>query len=149
MMYRPNPHTRFDAIATYDPNTARFFSASASVRLRGRNDFATDLQARYDPSTGRFSQVNGQFDVPFGGGWRVSGLLRYNGLRGQFESTNVQVIKRWDCMEASLTYTSTPFGFQNTQEIYFAIRITAFPFFRSSARGAAGESLGTGLGDLY
>ena len=149
MMYRPNPHTRFDAIATYDPNTARFFSASASVRLRGRNDFATDLQARYDPSSGRFSQVNGQFDVPFGGGFRVSGLLRYNGLRGQLESTNVQILKRWDCMEASLTYTATPFGFQNTQEIYFAIRITAFPFFRSSARGAAGESLGTGLGDLY
>ncbi len=148
-MYRPNPHTRFDAIATYDPNTARFFSASASVRLRGRNDFATDLQARYDPSTGRFSQVNGQFDVPFGGGWRVSGLLRYNGLRGQFESTNVQFVHRWDCMEASLTYTATPFGFQNTQQIYFAIRLTAFPFFRSSARGAAGESLGTGLGDLY
>ena len=149
LMYRPNSHTRFDALATYDPNTARFFSATASVRLRGRNDFAADLQTRYDPSTGRFSQVNGQFDVPLGGGWRVSSLLRYNGLRGQFESTNAQVVKRWDCMEASLTYTATPFGFQNTQEIYFAIRLTAFPFFRSFARGAAGDTPGTGLGDLY
>ena len=149
MMYRPNGHTRFDAIATYDPNTSRFFSASASLRLRGHNDFAADITSRYDPTTSRFSQVNSQFDAPFGGGWRVSGLLRYNGLRGLFESTNVQVVKRWDCMEASLTYTATPFGLQNNQEFYFAIRLTAFPFFRSFARGSAGETQGIGVGDLY
>ena len=149
MMVRPNSHTRFDALAVFDPNTARFSSATASLRLRGRNDFAADLQTRYDPFSGRFSQVNGQFDVPLGGSWRVSGLLRYNGVSGRFDSTNFQVVKRWDCMEASLTYTATPYSFQNTQEIYFAIRLTAFPFFRSFARGGAGDTLGVGLGDLY
>ena len=149
LMWRPNLHTRFDALATYDPNTSRFFSASASLRLRGRRDFEFDLFSRYDPNLGRFSQVNAQFDVPFGRTWRTSGLLRYNGLTGQLESTNLQVVKRWDCMEASLTYTATPFGFRNEESFYFAIRLTAFPFFRSFARGPAGDALGAGLGDLY
>ena len=149
MLYRPTPRTRFDALATFDPNTGKFFSASAEMRLRGSRDFAIDLLARYDPTSGKFAQVNTQFDVPVGRSWRMSGLLRYNGQSGRLESTNLQVVKRWDCMEASLTYTATPYGIQNQSQFYFAIRLTAFPFFRSFARGGAGEALGTGLGDLY
>jgi hypothetical protein len=117
--------------------------------LRGRNDFALDVLARYDPAQGRFSQVNGQFDLPFGRSWRVAGLLRYNGFNGRFESTNLQLTHRWDCMEASLTYTETPLGFRNEQQLFFSIRLTAFPFFRSFGRGPAGNALGPGLGELF
>lgn len=149
MMWRPNNHTRLDVLATYDPNTSRFFAVTQSLRLRGRNDFALDVLARYDPAQGRFSQVNGQFDLPFGRSWRVAGLLRYNGFNGRFESTNLQLTHRWDCMEASLTYTETPLGFRNEQQLFFSIRLTAFPFFRSFGRGPAGNALGPGLGELF
>ncbi len=149
MMWRPSPYTRYDALATFDPNDGKFFAFTQSLRLRGRNNFALELQARYDPNRGRFAQVNGQFDVPLSRKWRVSGLVRYNGFSGRFESTNVQIAHRWDCMEATLTYTETPLGFRNDQQFFFAIRLTAFPFFRSFARGPAGDVLSSGLGDIY
>jgi hypothetical protein len=149
LMWRPSDYTRYDALATFDPNDGKFFSFTQFLRLRGRNDFALDLNARYDPTTGKFAQVAGQFDIPFSRKWRVSGLVRYNGLNGRLESTNVQIAHRWDCMEATLTYTDTPLGFRNDRQLFLAIRLTAFPFFRSFARGPAGDVLNAGLGDIY
>ncbi len=149
LLWRPTPSVRFDSLNSFDPNTGRFISASASARFRGPADFALDLLTRYDPQRGRFSQVNGQFDIPLGRTWRLLSLLRYSGLSGRFESENVQLVHEWDCLEASLTYTETPFGFHPDRQIFFTLRLKAFPFARSFARGPAGESLGGGLGDLY
>lgn len=149
LMWRPSASMRLDTLSTFDPNTGKFFSVTNSLRFRGRSDFALDLFSRYDPQQGKFSQVNGQFDIPISRKWRVAGLLRYNGISGKFESTNLQVTHRWDCMEASLTYTETPLGFRNDKSLFLSIRITAFPFFRSFARGPGGDALGPGLGELY
>ncbi len=149
MMWRPNPHTRFDVLATFDPNTGKFFSLTKSLRLRGRQNFGMDLVARYDPTQGKYSQLNSQFDVPLGKGWRVAGILRYNGFRGRLESTNLQVIKAWDCMEVSLTYVDTPLAFVNSQQFYVSFRITALPFNRRMSTGPAGDAIGTGLGEFY
>lgn len=149
MMWRPNLHTRFDVLATFDPNTGKFFSLTKSLKLRGRQNFGMDLVARYDPGQGKYSQLNSQFDVPFGRGWRVSGILRYNGFRGQLESTNLQVIKAWDCMEMSLTYVDTPLAFVNSQQFYLSFRLTALPFNRRMSTGPAGDAIGTGLGEFY
>jgi len=151
MMVRPNDHLRYDALATYDPNTGAFISFSNSVKVRARNDFAIDFIGRYDPSLHKFSQLNTQFDIPVGRTWRLQGLWRYNGVTKQFESRNLQVLHEWDCMEASLTYSESPVGFSagNTRQIYFTLRLKSFPFFHSFARGAAGQALSTGIGDLY
>ncbi|MBC7526277.1 MAG: hypothetical protein H7308_01890, partial [Chthonomonadaceae bacterium] len=109
LLWRPSRLSRLDVLSTYDPNSAKFYSVSSILRLRGKNDFAFDLQGRYDAQVGRVAQVNSQIDLPFLGKWRATGLLRYNGYSGKLESTNVQVAYRWDCMEASLTYTATPY----------------------------------------
>jgi hypothetical protein len=151
MMYRPNDNVRYDALATYDPNTGAFISFSNSIKVRARNDFAVDLIGRYDPTLHKFSQINTQFDIPVGRTWRVQGLWRYDGVAKQFTSRNLQILHEWDCMEASLTYSESPVGFSagNTRQLYFTLRLTAFPFFHSFARGAAGQALSTGIGDLY
>jgi hypothetical protein len=151
MMVRPNDHLRYDALATYDPNTGAFISFANSVKLRARNDFAIDLIGRYDPTLHKFSQINTQFDIPVGRTWRVQGLWRYNGVTKMFDSRNLQILHEWDCMEASVTYSESPTGFTvgNSRQLYFTLRIKAFPFFRSFARGAAGQALSTGIGDLY
>jgi hypothetical protein len=149
LMWRPTPSVRLDSLATYDPNTSKFFSFTNSLRLRARNDFALDLLARYDPQAGKFTEINSQFNIPIGHSWRLAGLLRYDGNTGQFESTNFQVTHTWDCLEASLTYSDYPLGFRNDRELFFTLRITALPFFRSFARGPAGEAIGTGIGELY
>ncbi len=151
MMVRPNDNLRYDALATYDPNTGAFISFSNSVKVRARNDFAVDFIGRYDPTLHKFSQLNTQFDIPVGRTWRVQGLWRYNGISKQFESRNLQILHEWDCMEASVTYSESPVGFSagNSRQIYFTLRLKAFPFFHSFARGAAGQALSTGIGDLY
>ncbi len=149
LLWRPGANSRFDLLSTFDPNTSRFVAVSSVLRLRGKNDFAFDVQARYDAQVGRFGQVNTQLDLPFLGKWRAASLVRYNGYNGRFESTNLQISYRWDCMEASLTYTATPYGFQSQQQFYFALRLTSLPFFRSFSRGSAGDPVGLGLGDLY
>lgn len=149
LMWRPGPSTRLDALGSFDPNTGRFFQVTQQLRLRGRRDFALDLTALYDPGTGKYSQVNSQFDIPIGRTWRFAGLVRYNGFRGLFESTSLQLTHRWDCMEATLTYTDTPLGFRNERQLFLTVRLTAFPFFRAFARGPAGDVLGTGFGSLY
>lgn len=149
LMWRPTPSVRLDSLSTYDPNTGRFFALTNTLRLRGRSDFAIDLVSRYDPTQGKFSQVNSQFDLPLGRTWRVSGLLRYNGFSGLFESTNFRVAHEWDCLEASLTYTENPYGGIKDRQIFFTLRIKAIPLFRSFDRGPAGESIGTGIGDIY
>ena len=146
LMWRPTPSVRFDSLATYDPNTSRFFAITNILRLRGRRDFGLDIVSRYDPAQKRFSQINSQLDLPLGRNWRVSALLRFNGIRNDFESRNLQVTYDWDCMQASFTYTDSPLGFRNDKQFYFALRIKAFPFFRSFARGPAGEATGAGIG---
>lgn len=151
MMYRPNDHLRYDALATYDPNIGTFISFSNSLKIRARNDFAIDLIGRYDPTLHKFSQINTQFDIPIGRTWRVQGLWLYNGITKMFDSRNLQILHEWDCMEASLTYSESAIGFNsgNSRQIYFSLRIKALPFFRSFARGPAGQALSSGIGDLY
>ena len=149
LMWRPSNATRMDMLATFDPNTSKFFAVTGSLKLRGPHDMAFDLLSRYDAQVGRFAQVNGQFEFPFLGKWRATGLVRYNGYNGRFESTNLQLAYRWDCMEASVTYSSSPYGFQAQQQFYFALRLTSIPFFRAFNRGSAGDPAGTSIGDLY
>lgn len=149
LMWFPAPGFRFDSLATYDPNTNQWYAVSSSVRLRARNNFAIDLFSRYDPQVGRFGQLNSQFDIPLGRTWRIAGLFRYNGYRNQFESRNLQITHDWDCLEASLTYSENPLGFRPDREIYFSLRIKAFPFSRSFWHGPAGEAVGPGIGDIY
>lgn len=149
LMWRPTPSVRLDGLLTYDPNLGKLFGVSSALRLRGRRDFALDVLTRYDPDLKQFSQINSQFSVPVGRSWRVAGLLRYNGARRAFESRNLQIVREWDCLEASLTYSEVPYGFRSERQFYFLLRIKALPFFRSFARGPAGETVGAGLGDLF
>ena len=152
LMWRPTPSARFDLLSVYDPNTGKFFSFTNRIGIRASSGFALDVVSRVDPQQPgirrKFSQINTQFETPVGRTWNLTGLLRYNGATGKFESTNLQVSHQWDCLEASFTYTQNPFSFRNNQEFFFSIRIKALPFSRSFARGPAGESLGVGLGSF-
>src|SRR5579884_272308 len=149
MMWRPSSRFRLAMQALFDPNTGRFLGVTDLWRIRGANDFAIDLNTSYDPQAHNFAQINTQFDIPLGRSWRITGLLRYNGYTKAFESRNFEITHDWDCMEASLTYTEAPLSYRPYREIYFTLRIKAFPFFRSFAHGPAGEALGPGIGTIY
>ncbi len=153
LMWRPNNNLRFDSLATYDPNRARFFAFTNQMQLRGANDFGFDLVTRIDPQQKgirrKFSQINTQFNLPFGPRWRVTGLLRYSGNSGQFESRSLQLTHRWDCIEANFTYVENTSSYRPDRQFQFSIRILALPFSRNANRGASGQTLGVGVGDVY
>ncbi|HLV80624.1 MAG TPA: hypothetical protein VKT32_10095 [Chthonomonadaceae bacterium] len=149
MMWRPSPRFRLDMQALFDPNTRRFLGLTNIWRVRGANNMALDIYTGYDPHAHTFAQLNSQFDIPLGHSWRFTGLLRYNGYTKKFESRNFEITHDWDCMAASLTYTEAPLSYRPYRELYFTLRIKAFPFFRSFAHGPAGEALGPGIGTIY
>lgn len=153
LMWRPNSGLRFDATSTFDPNTGKFISITGQTRIRGPQKMAIDLVTRIDPSQRgirrKFSQINTQFDIPFKGGWRVAGLLRFNGVTGLFDSRAAEIIHEWDCLEASFTYSENPNSYLNDRQFYFAIRIKGLPATRNFYRGPSGEALGVGVGDIY
>ena len=152
LMWRPTPSVRFDLLSVYNPNTGKFFSFTNRIGIRTHSDFAIDIVSRIDPSQPglrrKFSQINTQFETPLGRTWNLTGLLRYNGATGKFESTNLQVSHQWDCLEASVSYSQNPLSFRSNQELFFTLRIKALPFSRGFARGSSGESLGVGLGSF-
>ena len=153
VMYSPTSLVRFDSLTTYDPNSGKFSAITNQMRLRGRSDFAFDVVTRIDPQQPgirrKFSQINTQFDVPFKGGWRVAGLLRFNGVTGLFDSRAAELLHEWDCLEASFSYSENPNSFRNDRQFYFALRVKALPATRRFNRGPAGEALGVGVGDIY
>ncbi len=152
LMWRPTPVFRLDLLSAYDPNSGKFFSFTNRLGIRTRSSFSLDIVSRIDPQQPgirrKFSQINTQFETPLGRTWNMTGLVRYNGSTGKFESQNLQVSHQWDCLEASFTYSSNPLSFRNNQQLFFSLRIKALPFSRGFARGSSGESLGVGLGDF-
>jgi hypothetical protein len=151
MMWRPNRGFRFDGAINWDPNTGRFVALSDIIRIRGKRDTdpAVDFLMRYDPTVHKFSQINSQLDLPIAHTWRFSLLLRYDGELNTFDSENFELKKEWDCMEAALTYSENPLGFQNERQWFFTIRLKALPFNRGFGSGPSGEAIGAGIGDLY
>jgi hypothetical protein len=152
-MWRPSPYTRYDLSAIYDPNEGKFFSFVNTAKWRSKNDFAFDLVTNIDPNQPgtrrKFTAINTQFDIPIAHRWRLTGLLNFSGLTGQFETRNIQIAHDWDCLEATFTYTETIGTFQPDREFYLAIRIKGLPFSRAFARGPAGAGLGTGVANFY
>jgi hypothetical protein len=117
--------------------------------MRANKNLAIDLVGNYDPQLHRWSEIDNTYEIPLGRTWKITSLLRYNGVLKQFESRNLQIAHEWDCMEASFTYSDNPSSFVNERQIYFTLRIKAFPFFSTFARGPAGEALTSGTQGLF
>lgn len=149
LLVRPINWVRFRSLLTFDPNTSRFVSSVADLRLRGHNDTAFDLVGRFDPQRHKFGQINGYFNFTIAREWRLIALFQYNGYLNRFESRNLQIIKDLHCMEASLTYIDNPFGFRNDRQIFFSLRIKALPFFQRFGVGQFGQAIDTSVGEIY
>ncbi len=149
LLVRPVDWARSRTLLSFDPNSGKFISATTDLRFRGRNDFSLDLVGRYDPRVHKFGQINSYLNLPIGSLWRVIALVQYNGYLSRFESRNLQITRSWDCLEASLVYIDNPFGFRNDKQVFFNIRIKAFPFFQRFGVGQFGQAIDTGVGDTF
>jgi len=149
LLVRPVEWARSRTLLSFDPNTGKFVSATTDLRFRGRNDFALDIVGRYDPRVHKFGSLNAYLNLPIGSLWRVIALVQYNGYLSRFESRNLQITRSWDCLEASFTYIDNPFGFRNDKQVFFNLRIKAFPFFQQFGVGQFGQAIGTSVGDSF
>lgn len=149
MLVRPNPRLRFDFLATYDVNTGQWFNISNSVKIRANKNLAVDLVGVYDPQVDRWSQINTQYEIPLGRTWKFTGLIKYNGVLREFQSTNFQIAHEWDCLEASITYSSNPSSFVNDRELFLTVRIKAIPYFGTFARGPAGQAMNSATNGIF
>lgn len=149
LLLRPVDWARMRNLISFDPNTGKLLSVTTDLRFRGHNDFALDLVTRYDPRQRKLGNLNGYFNIPIGNLWRVIALFQYNGFLNRFESRNLQIIRDFHCMEASLTYMENPFGFRSDRQIFFQLRIKAFPIFQRFGVGQFGQVIDTSVGEVY
>jgi len=149
LLLRPIEWARLRNLITFDPNTGKLLFVTTDLRLRGHNEFALDLVARYDPRQRKVGNLNGYFNLPIGNLWRVIALFQYNGFLNRFESRNLQIIRDFHCLEASLTYMENPFGFRSDRQIFFQLRIKAFPIFQRFGIGQFGQVIDTSIGEAY
>jgi hypothetical protein len=146
---RPADWLRLRTLLSMDPNTGQFASITSDLRIRGSRDAALDVVSRYDPRTHRFGQVNGYFNIPLLPQWRAIFLTQYNGYLNRFESRNLQIIHDMHCMEASLTFTDSPYGWRADRQVMFQLRIKAFPIFQQFGTGLYGQALDTSVGGEF
>jgi len=149
LLLRPVDWARVRNLVSFDPNTGKVLSVTSDLRFRGSSDFAFDLVTRYDPQRHRFGNFNGYFNLPIGNLWRIIGLFQYNGYLNRFESRNLQIVRDLHCLEASLTYIDNPFGFRSDRQIFFTLRIKAFPVFQRFGTGQFGQAIDTSVGEVF
>lgn len=149
LLLRPTPWMRLQNQATFDPNSGDFQTLNDDLDLKSNRFGEFELTTQYDPRQHVIGAMNSSFNIHIGKDWKLVGLVQYNGYLGRFESRNLQIIKDLHCLEASLTYSDNPFGFRNDQQIYFTLRIKAFPFFRTFGAGQFGQAINTSMGKFY
>ncbi len=149
LLLRPVTWVRFQNLFSFDPNNGKVTTVTSDLRLRGRNEFAFDLVTRYDPKRAKIGNANAYLNLPLGSVWRAVLLMQYNGYLNRFESKNLQITRDFHCLEASITYMENPFGFRADRQIFFQLRIKAFPAFQRFGSGGFGQALDTGVGGIY
>jgi len=76
----------------------------------------------------------------------MSALLAYNGYLKKFEEKHFSFIYDLHCAEAVLQVRESNVGFRSGREIYFFIRIKAFPFDTPFGLTRRGAPIGTATG---
>lgn len=154
-LFSPNDLFRLRTTASYDLNRNTLLDVTNALRVRGAGGLALDLASRYAPQQHRFSNINGNLNLPISydptedAGYRLRAIGGYNGFTRRFEYKGLAVTRAWHDWEATLIYQDTPQGLRPGSTFTFNFRLKAFPAFEPFATGQFGQSLDTGLGDVY
>lgn len=124
-----------------------------SVWSQLRFDFAAygretrlNLNAQYDGQQHTWSTLAGSVDGLRIGRTKISALFSYNGYLKEFDTKQYAVTYDLHCAEAILSVQENNFGFRPGRQIYFMIRIKAFPYDVPFGTGTRGQGVGYGQG---
>lgn len=104
------------------------------------------LGARYDGFRQTWGQASVVVDNLKWGRTKFSSILTYNGYLRKFEERHYSVTYDLHCAEAVLQMRESNFGFRSGREIYFFVRIKAFPFDTPFGLTRRGAPIGTATG---
>ncbi|MHB1460109.1 MAG: LPS-assembly protein LptD [Armatimonadota bacterium] len=140
-MWKPSSASQIAVSSSLDPNSGRWDSMRTIVRYQSKK-FSTNISALYNPLTNQLATGNAYVETSlFNGGWRVSGLLNYNGYLDQFDSQQYQIVRDMHCMEAVISMTDIQTGFTVGKQWMFQLRLKALGRTPKLGKGSYGESL--------
>ena len=97
---------------------------------------------RYDPKTDKLASGNAYLETYlFNNGWRIGGLLNYNGYTDQFDSQQYQIIRDMHCMEAVFSMSDIQTGYSVGKQFMLQLRLKALGKTPKLGKGNSGESL--------
>ncbi|MBX3120118.1 MAG: LPS-assembly protein LptD [Fimbriimonadaceae bacterium] len=148
MEWQPTDGFLMRGQTTYDPRLSTWSNLTLDMGY-AHNDTFLSIGARYDG----IRQVWGNFNVYLDGfrvgRTRVAALLTYNGYLKKFDSKHYSLIYDLHCAEAVLEVLENNFGFRSGREVYFSIRLKAFPFGSNFGTGTRGQPIGIGTGSGF
>jgi len=156
-IYTPSALFRFRTTASYDLNHNSLLDLTSAVRVRGGQGLAFDLATRFAPMQHKFSNINGSVNLPFlrdpnpaeDAGYRLRAIGGYNGFTRRFDYQGLALTRSWHDYEGTLIYQNTPNGLRPGSTLTFNFRLKAFPAYEPFAVGQFGQSLDTGIGEVY
>lgn len=156
-IYTPSALFRFRTTASYDINHNSLLDLTNALHVRGGQGLAFDLSTRFSPMQHKFSNLNGSVNLPFlrdpnpaeDAGYRLRAIGGYNGFTRRFDYQGLALTRSWHDYEGTLVYQNTPNGLRPGNTLMFNFRLKAFPAYEPFAIGQFGQSLDTGIGEVY
>jgi len=156
-IYTPSALFRFRTTASYDLNHNSLLDLTNAFRVRGGQGLALDFASRFSPMQHKFSNINGSVNLPFlrdpnpaeDAGYRLRAIGGYNGFTRRFDYQGLALARSWHDYEGTIIYENTPNGLRPGSTITFNFRLKAFPAYEPFATGQFGQSLDTGIGEVY
>ena len=140
-MWKPGNASQIAVTSSLDPNTGRWDSMRTILRYKSEK-FSSNISALYDPRTNKVATGNAFIETTlFNGGWRLSGLVNYNGYLDQFDSQQYQLVRDMHCWEAVFSMTDIQTGYSVGKQFMFQLRLKALGRTPAVGRGNFGESL--------
>lgn len=143
--WRPKSWFQLRTLANYD--TTRESLGTVRIDALYKPGATTvSLGARYDGIRKEWGAANLFVDGLKYGRLKFSTVLAYNGYLKQFEATHYSFTYDLHCAEAILQLLDNKVGFRSGRQIYFFLRLKAFPFDTPFGTGTRGQAIGTGTG---
>lgn len=146
--WTPSDKFQVRAWPVYNTNAAKW----GNVRLDatyGHGEMFLSFGARYDAIRHVWGSLNLYAEGLKYGKTKLSFLGAYNGYLNRFESTRYSMIYDLHCWEAVLQVIDNTTGFNSGRQVFFFLRIKAFPFDTPFGVGTRGQPIGTGTGTGY
>ena len=140
-MVKPSPTAQIALTSSIDPNSGRWDNLRSIVRYSDKT-VSANFSALYDPKTDKLASGNAYLETYlFNNGWRIGGLLNYNGYTDQFDSQQYQIIRDMHCMEAVFSMSDIQTGYSVGKQFMLQLRLKALGKTPKLGRGNSGESL--------